>query len=171
MNLCMKFTSLSSNPAAANSKPEAKKRSQSNNPTRTWRSLVNQPVPFPKKTGCQKNIPSDSVAFFGGHIPASPMPFGMKVLMLFMYLGWELGWVLKHQLRQKNMGETGFFQRKTLGSVIMVFELRVNFSWIIHPPMSHSLLILWVWILYSWYSYVCTIHFYAGHTPSFMVHN
>lgn len=174
MNLCIKFTSLSdSNPAAANSKPEPKKRSQSNNPTHLehgdlW--STNQ-CPSWKKRGAKKTSPRIRSLFFGGHIPASPMPFGMKVLMPFMYLGWELGWVLKHQLRQKNMGETGFFQRKTLGSVIMVFELRLNFSWIIHPPMSHSLLILWVWILYSWFSYVCTIHFYAGHTPSFMVHN
>ena len=159
-------------------KPQKKKPIQSSNPFFQHGDLwsTNLPCPSRKKRGAKKTSPRlTGRFFFGGHIPASPMPFGMKVLMRFMYLGWELGrwgefWSIFFR-QKKPWGETGFFQRKTLGSVIMVFELRVNFSWIIHPPMSHSLLILWVWILYSWYSYVCTIHFYAGHTPSFMVHN
>lgn len=173
MNLCIKFTSLSSNPAAANSKPEPKKRRDPIIQPIWNMEIFGQPTSaLPEKNGVPKKHPLGFGGFF------SEVTF----LQAQCHLAWRSwchscisdeswGEFWSIFFRQKNMGETGFFQRKTLGSVIMVFELRVNFSWIIHPPMSHSLLILWVWILYSWFSYVCTIHFYAGHTPSFMVHN
>ena len=158
------FTSLSSNPAAANSKPEAKKRSQSNNPTRTWRSLVNQPVPFPEKNGVPKKHPLGFGGFFfGGHIPASPMPIWHEgpdaIHVSRMRVGvsfWSINFDKKTWVRQV------FSKEKLLG----LWLWYSSWGWISHELSTHpchiSLLSLWVWILYSWYSYVCTIHFYAG---------
>lgn len=64
-----------------------------------------------------------------------------------------------------------FFQRKTLGSVILVFELRVNFQNELSTHPCH--IVSWSCIhgIHIMFVHVCTIHFYAGHTPSFMVHN
>lgn len=138
MNLCIKFTSLSSNPAAANSKPEPKKRNQSNNPTHLehgdlW--STNQ-CPSRKKNGVPKKHPLGFGRFF------SEVTF----LQAQCHLAWRSwcdscisdeswGEFWSINFDKKTMGETGFFPKKN--SWVCDYGIWVEGEFLMNYPPTH----------------------------------